>query len=82
METSSYYGKKGMLWLGIGVYVKSFTREALRQQVYCVWRLTSQLIIEKIKRKELDDEQAEEVESIMEEGVIEKDMVEELPLAG
>ena len=55
---------------------------ALRQQVYCVWRLTSQLIIEKMQRKEWDDEQAEEVESIMEEGVIEKDMVEELPLAG
>ena len=76
----SYYGKKGMLWWGAGVYVKPYIGEAAMgsettSQLYVEIDFTTD--IERMQRKELDKEQAEEVKSIAGEGVIEKDMVEE-----
>lgn len=76
----SYYGKKGMLWWGAGLYVKPYTGEAAMgsettSQLYVEIDFTTD--IERMQRKKLDKEQAEEVESIAGEGVIEKDMVEE-----
>ena len=79
----SYYGKKGMLWWGAGVYIKPETEEEavsteVQNQLYVESDYTSdkERLQQLMKSTEKDDIQAEEM-GVLEQEEDENDMVEE-----